>query len=181
MDFEKEYKQADAGNAFGIKFDSLKSKEIITFAMPGNQEILMNLFASSNFDALDIIKSTNCGNTICEEEESYRNCPEDCSPAKITFTLITLILFGGAFGVFLIWKFYAAIYDVMLRNKLFRIKEEYINILIYISHRLKAGYPVEEIRKTLEKAGWNKKQLDFAFRKSVKSYKKIKKERAKVL
>ena len=69
----------------------------------------------------------------------------------------------------------------MLRNKLFSTKEDYINLLIYISHRLKLGYNAEDIRKTLEKAGWSKKQLDFAFRKSIKSYKKIKKAGAKVL
>ena len=84
-------------------------------------------------------------------------------------------------GIFLIWKFYAAVYDIMLRKKLFKTKDDYINVLIYVSHRLKSGYAVKDIRNTLEKAGWNKKQLDFALRKSIKSYKKIKKIGAKVL
>ena len=181
IDFEKEYKQTDLGNAVGIKFSELNSMEIITLAMTGSQDLVIDVFASPDFDALEIVKSTNCGNTICDEEESYRNCPEDCTPAKITFTLISLILLGGALGAFLIWKFYAAVYDLMLRNKLFSTKEDYINLLIYISHRLKLGYNAEDIRKTLEKAGWSKKQLDFAFRKSIKSYKKIKKAGAKVL
>ena len=132
VDFEKQYGQSDAGDAIGIKFTSLKSKEIITFAMPGNQEIIMDVFASSDFDSLDIVKSTNCGNTICDEDESYRICPEDCQPTTTAFTLIILFVVGGAVGIFLIWKFYTVVYDFMLRKKLFRTRDEYINMLIYI-------------------------------------------------
>lgn len=173
--FEKSYGQIDAGDAVGIKFDSLNSKEIITFAMPGNQEILMDVFASTDFSSLEEAKLTNCGDTLCDSGESYRNCPEDCKRTATAFTLIALFVLGGAVGVFLIWKFYASVYDLMLRKKLFKTREEYLNVLIYISNRLRSGKSSDDIRETLNKAGWNKNQLDFVMRKSLKSYKKVKK------
>ncbi len=179
--FEKPYGQIDAGNAVGIKFDSLNSKEIITFAMPGNQEILMDIFASTDFSSLEEVKLTNCGNNLCDGGESYKNCPEDCKRTATAFTLIALFILGGAVGIFLIWKFYASVYDLMLRKRLFKTREEYLNVLIYISNRLRSGKSSDDIRETLNKAGWNKNQLDFVMRKSLKSYKKVKKHNSKVL
>lgn len=171
------YGQKDVG-AIGIKFDDLTSSQTIEFALPGSQDMLLDVFASADLDNLEVVELTTCGNTVCEKEnnEDYKNCPDDCKPTTKALTYIVIVIFGGALGVFLIWKFYAAIYDLMLQRKFFKTRKDYINLLIYISECFKKSQTEQEIRTKLKTAGWNQEQIDYAMLKSVKAQKKLAKK-----
>lgn len=174
--FSKDYGQKDIEGAIGIKFDSLSSAQTIEFAMPGGNEMLLDMFVSPSLDKLEVIKLTACGNTVCEKDkgETYKNCPEDCSALGRAVMWIVIFIVSGALGVFLIWKFYVAIYDLMRQRKFFKTRKDYINLLIYVSAELNSGKSEGELRAKLAKAGWKKEQLDYVLTKTFRAYRKIK-------
>jgi len=178
----KEYSKGKLDKALGFRFSELTATKRIDLALPGKQDfLLLNMFASPNLDELEIVELTACGNTLCEPKlgENYKNCPEDCRPTKKVITYILLILLSSGVGIFLIWRFYAAIYDLMQQKKLFKAKKDYIDMLIFISSAAKKGQTEEEITKKLVKAGWNKEQIEYVMLKAMKARKKIRKEQEK--
>lgn len=183
VEFAGDYDQESVDSAIGFRFKKIATAgETVSMAMPGKHDVLIiNMFASSRFDELSMEKlpPVTCGNGACDKGEDYKNCPEDCKPTKRVITYILLVVIFGALGVFLIWRFYAAIYDLMQQKKLFKTKKNYTDLLIFISASLSRGITEKEIRDRLLISGWNEGQVEYAMLKATKARQKLKKEEEK--
>ena len=88
-----------------------------------------------------------CGDGICDEDESWRDCPEDCEkPAWLTWLPILIFIVIGAI-IALIW-----ISWIKTREKrLFPNKVDLINLVNFIGVCLNKGMKKEEIKEKEEK------------------------------
>ena len=181
VEFAENYGQKSISAAIGFMFRTIANTgETISIALPGRQDsLIMNMFASATFDELTLEeRPVTCGNQICEKDkgENYKNCSEDCKPTKRIIAYLLLVLVSSGAGIFLIWRFYVAIYDLMQQRKLFKTRKNYTDLLIFISNSLKRSVTEKEITENLIKSGWNMKQIKYAMLKAKKARKKIIKE-----
>jgi len=175
--FDKNYGQKRVDNAIGLQL-SLAEAQTISFAMPGAQDLVQTMFVSPSLNSLTIIpKMVSCGNSICEKQygEDYKTCREDCPPTARTVKLILLVILIGAIGIFLIWRFYVAIYDRFEQKRIFTTRKNYISVLIFIADTFNKGLNEEQVRDKLKKSGWNEEQVDYAVKRSKKAEKKAQK------
>ena len=89
--------------------------------------------------------------------------------------ILWVVLAGGA-GIFLIWRFYAVIYELMQQKKLFKTRKNYTDLLIFISSALNEGQTEEEISTKLTTVGWNKEQVKYAISKATIARRKLKRQ-----
>lgn len=119
------------------------------------------------------------------KDSSYDNCKDyqesvECSPSggglggnglptntklKLLWILLIIGIVVLGFGVYLIIK--RRMKEKMIK-KLFKTKENFINILDYITKARQQKMPESDIRKNLLRAGWNSDQIEFAFKHAHK-------------
>jgi len=175
--FDKNYGQKKIDGAVGLQLN-LEDAQTISFAMPGAQDLVQTMFVSPSLDSLTVIpKMVSCGNNICEKQygEDYKTCREDCEPTARTIKSILIVIFLGAVGIFLIWRFYVAIYDRLEQKRIFTTRKNYISVLIFIADAFNKGLNEEQVRDRLKKSGWNEEQIDYAVKRSKKAEKKTQK------
>ena len=188
--FAKDYGQTNVDGDIGFKFDLLEKDEskTIEFAIPGEYEVsdekyglLLTMFASTPFNELYIAENGSlCGNKICESGEDYKKCPADCKPVWPVIKMVLIVIVCFILGLLLIWRVYAVIYDRMLRKKLFKTNQNYLNILIYASSALNKGEKEYSVGEKLKKEGWKPEQVEYIMKKSEKAKKRIDKLEKKV-
>lgn len=164
-----EYMKQNVDGATGFIMNINSDAKTIEFAVKGNHPVdEFTIFASPKPDAFGPEDGVICGDKICDKAkgETYAFCPDDCSkPYWRAFGWIALIAIVIGLGIFVIWKYYAALYDKNLRAKLFKPVEDFYKISFFISNAMNSGTREKEILDTLEKAGWKKSQIDYAMQK----------------
>jgi hypothetical protein len=151
---------------YGIKFDSLESREI-EFVIPGDMSALNAPIAMSpSFNSLELSETVVCNNNEkCEEGENWGNCRNDCKPWGWTVILIVVLIFV-AFGSYLIIQEW---YKRKYEGYLFKNKNDLFNLVNFISNALSKGMGKGDIEKRLKQYGWSSEQVVYAFKK-VKGY-----------
>jgi len=117
----------------------------------------------------------DCGNKVCNFAEDRISCPEDCKKKYPIGFIIFLIALAAA-GAWYI-NYYHGLFSFKtigqdLKNlfkgkpKLFKTKEELINLVSYIKKSVSRGMTAQQIRYVLKQKGWNDKQMDEAFKQA---------------
>jgi len=175
-----EYSKQNVDGATGFILSIDNSAKTIEFAIKGNHPAEeFTIFASPGPGSFGPEEGVVCGDKICDKAkgESYAFCPADCSKPYGTATIWSaLILAIIGLGIFAIWKYYAALYDKDLRQKLFKPVEDFYKISFFISNAMNRGTGEKEIIDSLEKAGWKKSQIDYAMRKVAESTRAMQKK-----
>ncbi len=169
-------KDINDGRVFTFEQDS-----IIEFAVPGNHPVEdFTIFISPETSSLsDGNEDIVCGDGTCDKAqgESFEECPEDCKKpyGKATTYAIEIIL-GVALGMFIIWKYYAILYDRRLKAKLFKMENDFFNITFYIANEMNKGKKEKEIKDGLKNAGWTLSQIEYATQKVKQHTKRMQKQ-----
>ena len=174
-----EFEKQNVSDAAVFKID-LEKTNTIEFAVSGKKTAdEMIIFASPTLDNLNYVsEKTACGDGVCDKKmgEKYENCPLDCSkPYGKAIAWVMLILAVVAAGLFVIWKYYAVLYDKKLRAKLFDPIEDFHKLTFFIANEINKGKKIHELQKMLEEAGWKTSQIEYGLKKVKEQTKKMQK------
>lgn len=175
--FKEQYTKQKINDAIVLTLDLTKDAKIIEFAIPEKymaDEI--RIFASPK--AAELEEGTICGDDICDAAsgESYSNCPDDCAKplTGAIMAIIGVLIFAGA-GIFVIWKYYAVMYDRKLKEKLFD-NEDFEKLTFFITNEMNKDKENAEIRDELSKAGWKSSQIEYGMKKVSDATRKMQKQ-----
>ena len=102
-----------------------------------------------------------CGNGVCEKGENFFTCPSDCG-GIVSYVSIVLLGVGTVLGI-------STGITLYLRKKEYEsaFKSEYNvdKLLTYVKNALEAKVPEYEIKRTLYKAGWDPRVVDYVIKK----------------
>ena len=180
--FKENYSDIEKQNvngAFGFILDLSEEKDI-EFAVPGKHSSdEFTIFASPTLDYFKVGAEAICGDRICDtaKGETFDTCPLDCKkPYGTAVTWIIIVIAIAAAGLFVIWRYYAALYDRKLRAKLFPQSDDFNKITFFIANEMNRFKEDKSIRDELEKAGWKNSQIDYAMKKVKEHTKNIQKK-----
>ncbi|MCL6579314.1 MAG: PKD domain-containing protein [Candidatus Bathyarchaeota archaeon] len=136
------------GNAVAFSYSKLSGIETISVALPGKHDFSELVFyVSPSLKELEIIEEV-----LPTEEEK--------PPYALAIILIIVILAVLGIALWFVWK------GAKKKEKeLFKNPTDLYNITTFIRTNEAAGLPKSEIVAKLEKAGWSKEQINYAFKK----------------
>lgn len=134
--------------------DSLRPEDLGSYITP-------SFAALGEFEEGDYICNYNAE---CDNDETWKNCPNDCRPWGLASIIIIVLVGVGAIvlGAILWW------YKTRYETSLFTHKQDLTNLLTFITNSLRAGMGEREIHKKLRHAGWTNEQIGYAFAKHKK-------------
>jgi PKD repeat protein len=164
-----EYDKQSLDSAYGFILSIDDRGKEIEFAVKGNHSAdEFAIFTSPSLSMFNLEEGVVCGDNICDSTkgETYTICPADCSkPYGKAVGWIIFIAVTIGLGVFVIWRYYAAMYDKGLREKLFKPIDDFYKISFFIANEINKGKEEKEIKAELEKADWKNSQIEYAVQK----------------
>ena len=162
------YKSKKAGDATGITFSELSEGEekVVEFILPEKTNIInLPVYLSPEFSKLtnqtEIEPCDFDGKCEKEQDENWKNCRNDCKPWGTTILFLFLLLFIAFVVYIILQEWYKRRYE----SHLFRNRNDLFNLINFISNALNQGFSREDIIKRLEKHGWKREQIIYAFKK----------------
>jgi hypothetical protein len=135
-----------------------------------NFDILINgssnpiMYISPELSLLPVPKiDPNCNhNSICDSNENYKLCRNDCYPIfpTIIWSILILIIFITAYTILQVW------YKIRYEKYLFNNREELFNLVSFINTAHLKSTSDKEIEKALSSQGWTNEQIKYAINKS---------------
>jgi len=166
--FKENYKEKPVGTATAITFSELKQDEetSIEFILPEEIEFIsVPVYISPEFSELpEAGEIAPCNfNGICEAEldETRENCPSDCKPWKKIIIYLAILLFAGFIVYIAMQEWYKRYYE----GKLFKNRNNLLNLINFINNALNQGVSRDEIIKKLKKHKWSNEQIIYSFKK----------------
>lgn len=151
-------------DAIGFEFSNLGSRETVSLALPGRHDFSSLMFyVSPKLEDLSIEGRVTPGKG-------------KKAPWGLAIFFIILIILIGAGLMWFIWRGYSE----KLERKLFKNKGDLYNIMSFIKNVEAKGARKDEINEQLEKAGWTREQINYAWGKLKKQEKEEKKKAAKL-
>jgi len=152
--------------AVGIVFSELTENKVIEFLYPGKIEIQnLPIYISPEFRELEIISANGiCNNNgKCEKDigENSKNCRVDCRPLGWTFFLFFILIFVA----FFIYIFLQEWYKRRYRAHLFKSKNQFFNLINFMSNSVNQGLKRSEVFGKLKNVGWINEQLVYSWKK----------------
>ncbi|MCX8194271.1 MAG: PKD domain-containing protein, partial [Candidatus Pacearchaeota archaeon] len=158
--FKESYETSNLDDAIGFSFDDLSSTETITIALPGKHDFsTLNFYVSPRLSELRI-------------EGGFIPGKEKKAPWGLAIFLMILIVLVVAIVLWFLWRGYSE----KVERKLFKNPTDVYNLMSFISGAKAKGLKKEKIEEQLIKAGWNKEQINYAWKKLEKQEKKAEKE-----
>ena len=152
----------------GIKnnklFTELSGEKVIEFLYP--ERVTINnipVYVSPKEEELSLdIQLDVCDNDgICEDDETSKNCKNDCK-AWFSLTTMLIILLVITFIIYIsLQEWYKRYYE----KHLFPDKNQLFNLVHFMNNTLNQGLKKSSIFKKLENAGWKGEQLTYAWKK----------------
>jgi hypothetical protein len=155
------------GVAKAMIYEDLSADEIriVEFLHPEQADALnLPVFVSPKFNQLPAdgwIPPGACGNGVCDEGETSKNCRSDCKPVLRTLLLLAALLFGAFVIYIILQEWYKRHYE----SHLFRNKNQLWNLINFISISKNQGLSKGEVFDKLKKVGWSGEQLNYAWNK----------------
>lgn len=162
--FDSNYGQEKADSGISIALEEGFSDKTIKFAVPESvtPENFV-FFATPDFAELGEPSTVCNSDGICEVElgETVENCREDCKPVRTGI----LLFIGLLFFVFVLYFILKWWYETKYESYLFKNRQDFANITLFISNALNRNVPEKEMREKLKKAGWTGEQIEYAVNK----------------
>jgi hypothetical protein len=143
-----------------ISFDDISARTVeFTSAVNLNE---LGIFLSPEFSIINIDEQVICNQDgVCNGDETWRNCREDCKPWGWAFTLILIVLVL-ALGVYLLLQWW---YKEKYESSLFKNRNDLYNLLNFISNGKSQGLSYRDVSSKLKSQGWNSEQINYSFKK----------------
>lgn len=164
--FFEDYREREIDSTkYGVRLELKAGEEKkIEFLYPERIEILNPpISISPLFSKLEFVATVSVcnNNNICDKGENYKNCRVDCKPWKLTLLFLG-ILFLIAFIVYIILQeWYKRRYETFL----FKDRNQLFNLMVFMTTATNQGFDKKKIFDELRSKGWNKEQLEYAWKK----------------
>ncbi|MCX6747974.1 MAG: PKD domain-containing protein [Candidatus Pacearchaeota archaeon] len=156
----KDLESRDVASYKVVSFDSI-STQAVEFTSATDLKDL-NIFLSPEFSLINIDEQVICNqNGVCEGDETWRNCRQDCKPWGWALLLIIIVLVI-AFIVYLLLQWW---YKEKYESSLFKNRNDLYNLLNFISNGKSQGLSERDIAGKLKSQGWKSEQINYAFKK----------------
>jgi len=167
LEFKEDYNEKKAGESTAIVFEGLNKGEVKTIEFVEEGGILfddLGVFISPQFSELpeigiDVEACDLDGK--CESGENWKNCRPDCKPWGWTIFYLMLLLFVAFIVYIILQEWYKRYYE----GNLFKDKNELYNLIYFMHNAINQNLSKDEIFKLLDKQGWNREKVAYAYRK----------------
>ncbi|MEM4215289.1 MAG: PKD domain-containing protein [Candidatus Pacearchaeota archaeon] len=150
------FETSDLNDAIGFTFSDLSSSETISLALPGKHDFSqLTFYASPKLAELKV------------ESGTIMPGKEKKAPWGLAIFLMIVIVLVVIAVLWFLWRGYSE----KLEKKLFKSPMDLYNLMSFISGAKAKGLRKDEIEEQLLKAGWNKQQINYAWKKLEKQEK----------
>lgn len=160
------YGEKDITSGYGITLSGLSSVESTTIEFLHPEEVSflgLPVYVSPEFRYLELEEEIGpCNsNGKCESGENVDNCRSDCKPWGMALLLLGILILIALIVYIVLQEWYKRNYE----KHLFKNKNQLFNLITFMSNCSRQGMKKEDIFNRLKALGWNKEQLEYAWRK----------------
>ncbi|GEM_PF-4932367 len=149
--------------------DLSKALQTRTAVLPADLNSVVVVTGTPKEEPIEIEIKTECGNKVCENDETESSCPKDCKESSTTnfviiligaLILISCIIYFGLFfngGLFKGDK--PIIRNVQQTNQLFKTQQDHDAVKSFIQSSLNKGLGEDKIHVVLKSKGWKDEQI----------------------
>lgn len=151
-------------NAVGIKLSDFQTAKTIEFIYPDKIDPFnLPILISPELSLLET--GVNVGvcnhNGVCESEENYNNCRDDCKPWTLAFIYLGILLFIAFIIYIILQEWYKRHYE----SSLFSNKSQLFNLINFMYNSSNQGLGKQETFSKLKNYGWTSEQMTYAWNK----------------
>ncbi len=150
----------------GLAYQTLEDKTIEFFFLDEVSINELKAYLSPSLGYFQIVgKIEPCNyNGVCEDsvKEDWKNCRADCKPYGIGIVIIIVIVILGVVAYVVLNWWYVSRYE----RHLFKNRNDVFNIVNFINHARSQNMSERDIKEKLNRAGWNKEQINYALKKA---------------